>query len=98
MLYLVLAVFWYVRPLIMLGGIPSVMSETIIYNSYKGLNLFINGRENLLFSLSVVFCLIMMVVWHNKDFRMRIANYTLAASIVIFCFTPFSALQGQVSS
>lgn len=93
---LVLAVFWYVRPLIMLGGIPETgMNESIVYNSYKGLNLFINGRENLLFSLSFVFCLIMMVVWHNKDFRMRIANYTLAAAIVIFCFTPFSALNGH---
>lgn len=93
--FLVLAAFWYVRPLIMLGGIPSDFSETIVYNSYKGLTLFINGRENVLFSLSVVFCLIMMVVWHNKDFRMRMANYTLAASIVILCFTPFSALNGH---
>lgn len=89
---LVLSVFWYLRPLIMLGKIPpSGMDQTIIYNSYKGLKLFLTGRENLLFSLSVVFCLIMWVVWRNKDLRMKMANYTLAASIVIFCLTPFSA-------
>jgi hypothetical protein len=89
---LLLAVFWYIRPLIMLGKIPpDGMNQSIIYNSYKGLNFFLNGRENLLFSVSVVFCLIMWVVWHKRDFRMKMANYTLAASIVIFCLTPFSA-------
>ena len=91
---LILAAFWYVRPLIMLGRIPSDFTETILFNLYKGWKLFFQGRENLLFSLSMVFCLIMMVVWHKKDFRMRMANYTLAASIVIFSFTPFSALHG----
>jgi hypothetical protein len=92
---LLLSVFWYIRPLIMLGGIPpSGVTETVVYNLYRGLNLFIKGRENLLFSFSIVFCLIMMVVLHNKDYRMRIANYTLAASIGIFFFTPFSALLG----
>lgn len=93
---LLLAAFWYLRPLIMLGKIPPTgIGETIVYNSYKGLNLFITGRENLFFSLSIVFCLIMVLFWHNKDFRMRVANYTLAASIVIFCLTPFSALNGH---
>ena len=89
------AVFWYVRPLIMLKTIPpSGIDQIVIYNLNKGLHLFLHGRENILFSLSMVFCLIMAVIWHNKDLKMRVANYTLAASIVIFCLTPFGALNG----
>jgi hypothetical protein len=89
---LLLAVFWYIRPFIMLGGIPPDGAEqSIVYNLYKGLDLLLKGRENILFSLSMVFCLIMWVVWHNKDVRMRVANYTLAASIVILCITPYGA-------
>jgi len=92
---LFLAVFWYIRPLIMLKTIPpSGIDQTVIYNLNKGLHLFLHGRENILFSLAMVFCLIMGVIWHNQDFKMRAANYTLAASIVIFCLTPFSALNG----
>jgi hypothetical protein len=90
---LLLAVFWYLRPLIMLGTIPlEGVEQTVVYNLKKGLHLFLNGRENILFSLSIVFCIIMGVIWHNKDSRMRVANYTLAVSMVIFCLTPFSAL------
>ncbi len=90
---LLLAAFWYLRPLIMLGTIPPAgIEETVVYNLKKGLHLFLNGRENILFSLSIVFCVIMGVIWHNKDIRMRVANYTLAVSMVIFCLTPFSAL------
>jgi hypothetical protein len=89
---LLLAVFWYIRPLIMLGTIPPAgVDQSVAYNLKKGLALFIHGRENILFSLSMVFCLIMGVVWHKKDFKIRVAIYTLAASIVIFCVTPFSA-------
>jgi hypothetical protein len=92
---LLLAVFWYIRPLIMLKTIPPAgIYQTVIYNLHKGLHLFLNGRENILLSLCIVFCLIMGVIWHNKDFKMRVANYTLAASIVIFCLTPFGALNG----
>jgi hypothetical protein len=88
---LLLAGFWYLRPLIMLGTIPPTgVGQTVVYNLKKGLPLFLNGRENILFSLSIVFCLIMGVIWHKKDFRIRVANYTLAASIVIFCLTPYS--------
>lgn len=92
---LLLAVFWYIRPLIMLKTIPPTgIDQTVIYNLNKGLHLFLNGRENIQFSLSIVFCLIMGVIWHNKDYKVRVAIYTLAASIVIFCLTPFSALNG----
>ena len=66
------------------------------FQSDKGLEFISNGRENKLFSLSIVFCLIMGVVWHNKDIRMRVTNYTLAASIVIFCLTPYSAWHGDM--
>lgn len=90
---LFLAGFWYLRPLIMLGTIPPAgVDQTVVYNLKRGLKLFISGRENLLFSSSVAFCLIMGVIWHKKDFRMRLANYSLAASLAIFCITPFSAL------
>jgi hypothetical protein len=94
---LLLAGFWYIRPLIMLGTIhPSGVYDSIVFNLNKGLGLFITGRENILFSLSMVFCLIMGVSWHKKDFRMRVVNYTLAASIVIFWLTPFSAWNGDM--
>ena len=94
---LLLAGFWYIRPLIMLGTIPpSGVDLSIVFNLNKGLGLFLNGRENILFSLSMVFCLIMGVSWHNKDFRMRVVNYTLAASIVIFWLTPFGAWDGYM--
>ncbi|MHB9073521.1 MAG: hypothetical protein ACYC6G_08355 [Desulfobaccales bacterium] len=97
---LLLAGFWYIRTLIMLGpSPPTVVSDTyksIFFNLIKGRNLFIAGRDSLLFSLSAVFCLIMGVVWHNKDVRMRVANYTLAASIAIFCLTPNSFWQGYM--
>ena len=77
----------------MLGTIPPTgVDQTVIANLKRGLPLFISGRENILFSLSVVFCLIMGVIWHKKDFRMRLANYALAASLAIFSLTPFSAL------
>jgi hypothetical protein len=90
---LVLAIFWYLRPFIMIGGNPlsDAAKQSIVYNLNKGLGLFLHGRENLLFSFSMVFCVIMGVVWHNKDFKMRVVNYTLAASIVILCLTPYSA-------
>jgi hypothetical protein len=94
---LLLAGFWYVRPLILLGTIPpSGIKQSIVFNLNQGLSLFLTGRENILFSLSMVFCLIMGVIWHNKDFRMRVANYTLAASIVIFWLTPYSAWNGDM--
>ncbi|MFA4903600.1 MAG: hypothetical protein WC600_12765 [Desulfobaccales bacterium] len=94
---LLLAGFWYIRPLIMLGTIPpSGVDLSIIFNLHRGLGLFLTGRENILFTLSMVFCLIMGVGWHNKDFRMRVVNYTLAASIVIFWLTPFGAWDGYL--
>lgn len=89
---LLLAAFWYIRPLIMLRTIiPSGVEQSVVYNLKSGLALFIHGRENILFSQSVVFCLIMGVIWHKRDLKIRVANYTLAASIVIFCITPYSA-------
>jgi hypothetical protein len=94
---LLLAGFWYFRPFIMLGNIPpSGVYDSVVFSLNRGLNLFITGRENILFSLSIGFCLFMAVIWHNKDIRMRVANYTLAASIVIFCLTPFSAWHGSM--
>ena len=94
---LLLAGFWYLRPFIMLGKIPaSGVSDAVIFNLNRGLKLFLTGRENILFSLSTVFCLFMAVVWHNKDIRMRVANYTLAASLIIFSLTPFSAWHGYM--
>lgn len=97
---MLLAGFWYIRTLIMLGtSPPTVISDTyksIFFNLIKGRNLFITGRDSILFSLSLVFCLIMGVVWHNKDVRMRVANYTLAGSIGIFCLTPNSFWQGYM--
>jgi hypothetical protein len=96
---LLLAGFWYIRTLIMVG-IPSPgMSgsyKSILFNLIKDRDLFLTGRDSLLFSLSIVFCLIMGVVWHNKDVRMRVANYTLAGSIVLFCLTPNSFWQGYM--
>jgi len=92
---LLFAAFWYIRPLVMLKTIPpSGIDQTVISNLNNGINLFVRSREGILFSLSIAFCLIMGVIWYNKDFKMRAANYTLAASIVIFCLTPFGALNG----
>jgi hypothetical protein len=92
-----LAGFWYFRILITLKTIPpSGLHDSIIFNLNRGLNLFFSGRENILFTLSAGFCLVMAVVWHNQDLRMRAANYTLAASLVIFCLTPFSAWHGSM--
>jgi hypothetical protein len=79
----------------MLKTIPhSGIDQTVIYNLNKGLRLFTSGRESILFPLSIVFCLTMGVIWHNKNFKMRVANYALGASIVIFCVTPFGVLNG----
>jgi hypothetical protein len=97
---LLLAGFWYIRTLIMLGASPpTVISDSyksIFFALIKGRNLFITGRDSLLFSISIVFCLIMGIVWHKKDVRMRVTNYTLAGSIVIFCLTPNSFWQGYM--
>ncbi len=94
---LLLAGFWYLRPLIMLGRIPpSGVHESVLFKLNHGLRLFLTGRENLLFSLSMGFCLIMGVIWHHRDLRLRVANYTLAASIVIFWLTPYGAWDGNM--
>jgi hypothetical protein len=94
---LIIAGFWYLRPLIMLGTIPpSGLDSSIMLNINKGFSLFLTARENILFSLSIVYCLIMGVIWKNKDAKMKIANYTLAGSIVIFFLTPFSTLNGYM--
>jgi hypothetical protein len=94
---LLLAGFWYIRPLIMLEKISMEgAKENIVFNLTKDLNFFLTGRDNILFSLSIIFCLIMGVTWHNKDVRMRVANYTLAWSIVIFSLTPFSVWHGSM--
>jgi hypothetical protein len=93
LLLFILAAFWYIRPLIMIKTIPPAsFDQTVFYNLKKGLQLFLNGRENILFSLSIIFCLIMGVIWYKKDFKMSMVNYTLAASIIIFFVTPFSVL------
>lgn len=92
---LLFAAFWYIRPLVMLQTIPpSGIDQTVIANLNNGVNLFLRSREGILFSLAIVFCLIMGVVWHKRDFKMQATNYTLAASIIIFCLTPFGALNG----
>lgn len=96
---LLLSGFWYIRTLIMVGIPSSGISgayKSIFFALIKGRYLFLAGRDSLLYYLSVVFCLIMGVVWHNKDVRMRVANYTLAGSIVIFCLTPNSFWQGYM--
>jgi hypothetical protein len=97
---LLLAGFWYIRTLIMLGAHPpTVISDSyksVFFNLIHGRDLFFSGRDSLLFSLSSIFCFFMGLVWHKKDPRMRIANYTLAWSIVIFCLTPNSYWQGYM--
>jgi hypothetical protein len=94
---LLIAGFWYLRPLIMLGTIPpSGLDRSIIFNINKGVSLFLTGRENIIFSSSIVYCIIMGVIWKNKDAKMKVANYTLAGSIVIFFLTPFSNLNGYM--
>jgi hypothetical protein len=96
---LLLAGFWYLRTLIMVG-IPSPSYsgayKSIFLALITGRKLFSAGRDSLLYYLAVVFCLLMAVVWHNKDVRMRVANYTLAGAIVIFFFTPNSLWQGYM--
>jgi hypothetical protein len=92
-----LAGFWYIRPLIMLGNFPpSGVKQSIIANLNQAPALFLTGRENRLFTLSMVFCVLMGVIWRRKDYLMRVANYTLAASIVIFWLTPYSAWNGDM--